>query len=1211
MNGSGDLIEFTTPGGVVVMNYGKLHVYDSKGKVLPASMSIMASDLQIQVDTTGAVYPITIDPLAFSHAWTAESNQENAYFGYSVDTAGDVNGDGYSDIIVGAFGYDNGQIDEGRVFVYHGSSAGLSADSSWTGESNQENARFGLSVASAGDVNGDGYSDVIVGAYSYDNGQSDEGSAFVYHGSSTGLKAVPSWTAESNQAYAYFGYSVASAGDVNGDGYSDVIVGAYRYDSDQSDAGRTFVYHGSSTGLSASSSWTAESNQAGTYFGCSVASAGDVNGDGYSDVIVGAQYYSNGESNEGGAFVYHGSSTGLSATASWTAESNQVEAYFGISVASAGDVNGDGYSDVIVGAYYYDNGEINEGGAFVYHGSSTGVSATSSWTAESNQVDAYFGVSVASAGDVNGDGYSDIILGASGYNNGQSTEGRAFVYHGSSTGVSKTASWTAESNQVGAWFGCSVASAGDVNGDGYSDVIVGAYEYDEGRAFVYHGSSTGVSATASWTAESNQAEAWFGYSVASAGDVNGDGYSDVIVGAHNYDNGLTYEGRAFVYHGSSTGLNAYPSWTAESNQAQTGFGYSVASAGDVNGDGYSDVIVGAPWYDNSESNEGRVFVYHGSSTGLNASPSWTAESNQIDAYFGRSVASAGDVNGDGYSDVILGAYYYDNGQSNEGRAFVYHGSSTGLNSVVSWTAESDQADALFGDSVASAGDVNGDGYSDVIVGADYFDNGLTNEGGAFVYHGSPTGLNSVVSWTAESNQGGAYFGGSVASAGDVNGDGYSDVIVGAQVYDNGELDEGHAFVYHGSSTGLSATASWTAESDQTRAFFGGSVASAGDVNGDGYSDVIVGAPYFSNGQTEEGGAFVYYGNGGDGFNLTPRQLQADGSATIPLLGISDSPDSFRIAISGYTPYGRGKVKLQWEVKPFGTVLSGSGYQESTTWYDTGTAGSEISELITGLNADTAYHWQVRLRYSQATTPLQQYSRWFSPVGNGLQEADLRTAEDTDEDGISDLAEATMCTSPDDADTDDDGIIDGDEDINRNGIVDTGETDPCDADTDDDGIIDGDEDINHNGIVDTGETDPCDADTDNDAIQDGTESGVTTGHADTGGSFIPDADGGATLTDPLDDDSDNDGLLDNVEDANHNGAVDAGETNPADSDTDNDNMPDGWEVFNDLNPLINDASGDADGDGFKNILEYRGDTDPNDPLSKPSISMPWLPLLLED
>ena len=453
--------------------------------------------------------------------------------------------------------------------------------------------------------------------------------------------------------------------------------------------------------LMTSPAWTAEPDQVGALFGFSVATAGDVNGDGYSDVIVGALGYDNGQDIEGRAFVYLGSAAGLSTTAAWTAESDQANAQFGHSVATAGDVNGDGFSDVIVGSYIYDNGESNEGRAYVYHGSAGGLSTTAAWIVEGEQAGANFGFSVATAGDVNGDGFSDLIVGAWSYGNGQGSEGRAYVYHGSVAGLATAAAWTTESNQVGAFFGVSVATAGDVNGDGFSDVIVGAYGYDngqndEGRAFVYHGSAAGLSTTAAWSAESNQVSAFFGRTVSTAGDVNGDGFSDIAVAANLFDNGQSDEGRVFVYHGSVGGLSTTAARTVEGNQMNAQFGVSVATAGDVNGDGYADLIVGAHTYDSAQVDEGQAFVYQGSASGLSTTASWTAEGNQINAQFGVSVATAGDVNGDGFSDVIVGAWTYDNGHADEGRAFVYLGSAAGLATTAAWTVESDQTLASLG-----------------------------------------------------------------------------------------------------------------------------------------------------------------------------------------------------------------------------------------------------------------------------------------------------------------------------------------------------------------------------------------------------------------------------------------------------------------------------------------------------------------------------------
>ena len=1057
MRTGAEAVVFTNDGSEEKLKYNSLKVWDAENKILTAhfekeEINVRENNIKqfaIVVNDDNAVYPITIDPLSSTANWTAEGDQALAQFGWSVSTAGDVNGDGYSDVIVGAYVYDNGQSNEGRAFVYHGSAAGLSATANWTAESNQTNAYFGNSVSTAGDVNGDGYSDVIVGAHFYANGESNEGRAYVYHGSASGLSATSNWTAEGNQVDAFFGISVSTAGDVNGDGYSDVIVGAPYYDNGETEEGRAFVYHGSASGLSIAANWTAESNQASAILGCSVSTAGDVNGDGYSDVIVGASFYDNSEFEEGRAFVYHGSASGLSA-ANWTAESNQTGALFGSSVSTAGDVNGDGYSDVIVGAYYYDNGGIltDEGRAFVYHGSASGLSATTNWTVGSNQISAQFGYSVSTAGDVNGDGYSDVIVGAPLYDNGETDEGRAYVYHGSASGLSFLEYWSAESNQTGAYFGNSVSTAGDVNGDGYCDVIVGARNYNngepgEGRAFVYHGSAWGLSPDANWTAESNQATAYFGISVSTAGDVNGDGYSDVIVGARNYDNGESNEGRAFVYHGSASGLSATANWTAEGNQAIANFGISVSTAGDVNGDGYSDVIVGAYRYDNVESDEGRAYVYHGSASGLSAIANWTAESNQTSAYFGYSVSTAGDVNGDGYSDVIVGAYYYDNGETDEGsafvyhgsasglsvtsnwtaegnqesaqfgwsvstagdvngdgysdvivgtvryyhgeiyegRAYVYHGSASGLSATSNWAAEGNQESAQFGWSVSTAGDVNGDGYSDVIVGAYGYDNGEPNEGRAYVYHGSASGLSATSNWTAEGNQVDAWFGYSVSTAGDVNGDGYSDVIVGARNYGIGQSNEGRAFVYHGSASGLSATLNWFAEVNQVDAFFGTSVSTAGDVNGDGYSDVIVGAPYYDNGATDEGRAFVFYGNFGLGLGLqsTIQQYRSGTSTVIGPHGITGIDGQLRFNGFAKSPFGRADGKLVYEYVenglPFGSIVNSSGSQSAYSDLGTAITGIDLNEDVSGITTMKNYRWRARVKYNPVNNPHQVYGPW--------------------------------------------------------------------------------------------------------------------------------------------------------------------------------------------------------------------------------------------
>ena len=1068
------------------IRFGLVNITDSNGRILNSVLSHNNSgQFTIQVTDDNTKYPICIIKKISSNYpqneestttslddinddqrgwdWYDEGDQQQAYFGFSVSTAGDVNGDGYSDIIVGAYKYDNGQTDEGKVYVYHGSSSGLPDNANWSVESNNQNSQFGFSVSTAGDVNGDGYSDIIIGSPWYTNDQTKEGKIFVYHGSSNGISGDP-WTRESDQAYADFGDEVQTAGDVNGDGYSDIIVGSPSWDGGQTDEGKVWVYHGSSTGLPSSGvNWTKEINQQDANLGIdgSVATAGDVNGDGYSDVVIGARYWTDNFPCEGGAWLYRGSSSGLESNYYWHRQGNEVGAQFGKAVSSAGDVNGDGYSDVIVGIPYMDDGENNEGGvcvyqggpsgpgnpvitltsnhanalfgwsiyqsgdvngdgfsdiligardwsngqndegkAFLYYGSSNGITSTPNWAEESNQAYACFGYCVNTAGDVNGDGYSDWIIGSPYYDNDQTDEGRAFVYYGAPQGLGSNgnpdnADWQRSPGQNNAEYGRSVSFAGDINGDGYSDVIVGAPLFDhgqssEGGVWVYEGSSSGL-ASPSWFAESDQAYAYFGYCVSTAGDVNGDGYSDIVIGAETYDNGQTDEGKVFVWHGSSSGLgsNGNPTnadWNAESNQAYAWFGRAVSTAGDVNGDGYSDVIVGAETWDGGYTNEGKVYVYYGSSNGL--ASSWTSEpTNQQNAYFGNSVSSAGDVNRDGYSDIIIGAYGYDNGQTDEGKVYVYHGSGLGLQASPNWTKEVNQTNANFGQSVSTAGDVNGDGYSDVIIGADMYDYSQTNDGCAWVYNGSSSGLPTDPSWTRSCLQADARFGFAVSTAGDINGDGYSDVIVGAHVYDNSQTDEGGVWAYQGSSSGL-GNPTWFGESNQADAKFGVSISTAGDVNGDGYSDVIIGAYRYDTEYSYDGRAFLWHGNENDGLHFLPRQLRS----SIPIQILNSSyGGGVTLSLLGRTPAGRGKVKLQWEMKLLSQNMNGSNLGLSSSWYNTGTSGVTINEAIGGLTNNAPHHWRVRLKYSPLNYIGSVYSPWFSIGPNSWNEKDFRTA----------------------------------------------------------------------------------------------------------------------------------------------------------------------------------------------------------------------------
>jgi hypothetical protein len=870
------------------LEYGHLHAVDATGRALASRFELASpTRVRLAVDDLGAAYPVVIDPLLTATADTRlEGNQQGAYFGGSVAAAGDVNGDGYADVIVGAPRYDAGQTDEGAAFLFLGGAAGVAdggpASAAAQIEADQADALLGSSVAGA-DVNGDGYGDVIVAAPDY--GQANAGATFVFLGSATGI-------ADGNPASAaarldQLGAGAAAAGDVNGDGFADVIA---------SGAGGVALFHGSATGIANGTPATAATRLASV--GSVVAGAGDVNGDGYDDVIIGAPDYGWYSAYAGVAYLFAGSASGIPdgdpTTAMATIESDQANAYLGTSVAGAGDVNRDGYADVIVGAPNYDHGETDEGAAFVFLGSASGIAsgnpASATAMLESDRESARLGTGVAGAGDLNGDGFDDVIAGAPHYDSDPQTlgTGAAFVFVGSAGGLvgSTPATAAVEFGASETWYGglaSSVAGAGDVNGDGYDDVIVGeptwVTDAERGRVMVLHGGPLiGVVSRLA----SGQAGGHFGMTVAGAGDVNGDGFDDVIVGAPWYDAGQTDEGAAFVFLGSAVGVRSGNLETAaarlESDQAGAQLG-SVAGAGDVNGDGYDDVIVAAWGYDSGQTNEGAAFVFLGSATGIaDGNPATAAtqiETNwELDGVFG-SVASAGDVNGDGYGDVVVGAWgqkYVEPDLTRRSAALIYHGSATGIADGSPDTADTRIETSgfhHFGYSLAGAGDVNGDGYDDVIVG-----DGLSER--AYIYLGRAGGIPDGAPETAATTISSSYsttcsLGSSVSGAGDVNGDGFDDVIVGAPCMDDYyPQPRSAAFVFHGSASGIAsgseASAATRLSADQKRARMGGSVAGAGDVNGDGYDDVIVGAGQYNHVITqapygdEAGAAFVFAGS---------------------------------------------------------------------------------------------------------------------------------------------------------------------------------------------------------------------------------------------------------------------------------------------------------------------------------------------------------------
>ena len=413
---------------------------------------------------------------------------------------------------------------------------------------------LGYAVNTAGDVNNDGFADIIIGAPKETDTVDREGVVHIFHGGPN-KPDTPDRSLSSHEKGSEFGGAVSTAGDVNGDGFDDVIIGAPSFKNDTTQAGAIFVYHGSGGGIGSTPDWHFVSQLGGINLGISVSSAGDVNGDGFADVIVGASEYLSGTVTYGGAYLFFGSTTGLTDTARQILTGTQANARFGFAVSGAGDVNGDGYSDVIIAAPKYDDAEAEDVGAvFVYFGSETGLDLDTPWSYVGDEIDLSLGAAV-SAGDVNGDGYSDIIIGSAPADPVLQAS-RVLGFYGASTGPGAIPNWQRSGPENGSGFGRSVAGAGDVNGDGFDDVLVGAYRYtadqrEEGAAFIFFGSESGPGQLAGWQTEGNKAETWFGYATGPGGDTNNDGYADIIIGAPQYR--VDYKdvrGRAVVYLGT-------------------------------------------------------------------------------------------------------------------------------------------------------------------------------------------------------------------------------------------------------------------------------------------------------------------------------------------------------------------------------------------------------------------------------------------------------------------------------------------------------------------------------------------------------------------------------------------------------------------------------------------------------------------------------------
>jgi hypothetical protein len=475
--------------------------------------------------------------------------------------------------------------------------------------------------------------------------------------------------------------------------------------------------------------------------------------------------------------------------------------YFGVDGAIVGDVDADGYDDVVVGAHLDDGRATNAGALYLYYGSSSGVDTSTETKIVGPGSSAYLGWSVSGAGDIDGDGYDDIV--------GSGAGGAAYVHFSEDGSFSG-----ANIDSVSPCGVYAASAAGDLNDDGFGDLVVGCYTYqpsgyyERGAAYVYLGTASGLSASGTDLSPTSGLSSYdhFGGAVSKAGDTNGDGYDDLIVGAYAYTSTFTSSaGKAYVFYGNSSGASAssYTRLTASDGATGDEFGYDVSGGGDVDGDGYDDVIVSAVLDAvGSSSSQGSAYVFYGSSSGIsNASQDKITTSDGAAGDFCGYRVAMGDLDADGFADVALSCVSDDDAGSSSGSVYAYFGSSSGvsLSSQDKLRASDVGASDYFGEGGLSAfGDVDGDGAADLLVSgyryaaaALFYGVGEDDDGdGWFEIDDCDDASSTTYPGAAERES-------ATACMSDVDGDGYGDASPASGVTAGTDCDDGASTTYPG------------------------------------------------------------------------------------------------------------------------------------------------------------------------------------------------------------------------------------------------------------------------------------------------------------------------------------------------------------------------------------------------------------------------------
>jgi hypothetical protein len=851
-----------------------------------------------------------LNALTGSNGFSVQSARNGDGLGSGVRNLGDINGDGFDDFLIGAT--DDGTTD--RAYVIFGNSTITSSSNLNITDLNGSNGfiisgQGGFSDnlggnSGHGDINGDGLNDFVIGA-SGEN--SNQGAAYVIFGSTSFGSILDLSSLSSSSGFKVnglgssdqFGETATIIGDINGDGLDDLLFGASKRDlAIKSDVGATAVIFGAETitstasfdisSLNGSNGFTIAGLNADDQFGRYASQIGDINGDGIDDFAVaalgvdgtiksdiGSVYVIFGNSNIGASGA--GDLSALDGTTGFVIKGSTTEQSIGVSISGLGDVNGDGFDDFIFG-----NRNANISESYVIFGNSSFSASASIDTLDGNSgfkittiASDYSDYSLNGAGDVNGDGLNDIIVGIPG--NEDFTGGAHIVFGETSLGSSGTFDLSSINGSNGVSFlginpgditGENISSAGDIDGDGLDDFLLGAAELtqnrDSGQGFVLFGKDF-IDSTAQLGDET-------------ANTLSGAADGDIIIGGRGNDTIIGTGGNDVLLGGQGDDILSVDDSTFQKINGGTGTDtLTLSSNFNLDLTNISDNKIQNIEAINLNNQGGKLTLNTNDLLNLSTSSNTLTVSG-----------SSGDTL------TVSDGQWIDLGKSNGFNTFTNEQATlivdTDISSNITTTGlVLDSLDGTNGiklnginaddlsSSISNLGDVNGDGLEDFIIGAGNADpNGLSKAGQAYVIFGNTNFSSPIELSSLDGNNGftingittGDSFGSKVGSAGDINGDGFADIIIGANDASPNALDDaGQSFVIFGSSS-FSSTLEASALNGSNGFILNGAAAdddlgefvTSGDINGDGLSDLIMGAKNITvNGNDDAGGVVVVYG----------------------------------------------------------------------------------------------------------------------------------------------------------------------------------------------------------------------------------------------------------------------------------------------------------------------------------------------------------------